>query len=215
MSGAHYRWISKRSNKQRSSLIISALIVAVASTGHSEEQRAPFESLEPSGIEQYTLFADTPQYRTMLERGLAERESGDIDAALEHFSWAADRGMLHANFELWDDIAELYCERAARTDDVRDRSAWRSSGKHYLAEFKCAQSVVNGARCWVSQDTNFPGAPNPDLSPLCFAALCSSGINFDRYWWDTYLDAGEGEHPFHWLDRDAKNITAIERRCEK
>lgn len=149
---------------------------------------------------------------------------GDTASAIEAMQTAANRLVQrrNANFELWDNLAELYCVAAKRERDAMRSAALRSNGLALVQEFRCARDFyargTEGMPCYAERGV----APNPVFSPLCFQLFCAAGsrdiISQERA--DHDSDAGMRERRRNVLLRhgtsyraDAANVDAIEREC--
>src|SRR5262249_51916372 len=157
-------------------------------------------------------------------------------AAIEAMQSAANRLVQQrsTNFELWDNLAELYCAQADRErNPVRARAA-RANGVAMLREFRCAINLwrwtPEHGKCalpnWRNEAPSLQGepsnvvpwgfVPNPDLTPLCYAVLCAPGFQHDsaerrgEEFENESMEFGF-DSAAHWFKQDAENLPRLEK----
>lgn len=158
-----------------------------------------FQFFEPDAFEEGTL--------KLLRESEAAAGRGDLTSALA----SMQRAVAHhhkqptSNFELWDNLAELYCAKARTEVDTTRSATLRSKGLSLLREFRCGVDLWDGkSQC--RDVVNRKG--------LCFRTLCdfdSSGYATGK--WDAFMDAEPEPGTFTWHRKDAANLGAIGNVC--
>jgi hypothetical protein len=212
----------------------NSLCPAIAAAG---QQPKPFKPLEPEALYDADTVDATTKELLRKEHDLLAQ--GDIAGAIEFLQQAANRLVQQrsVNFELWDNLAELYCAQARRESDKRRADAARANGVAMLREFRCAIQLWRWTpahgKCSLPSlrgenpalrngrynSTPWGFVPNPDLTPLCYSVLCDSGFQNDSQrpegatfeFEDMEFPSGS---PAHWFEQDASNMGAIERVCK-
>ena len=138
-------------------------------------------SLSAHAVNWHSIFSDNPEtyarpeagppYEAEVRSAVQARARGDLKGALRSFSAAATADVAESpNYELWSDIAELYC----KTDKKRE-------GRAMLGEYKCAIEVMAGnKKCWMNSEQSLE-VPRKGVSPLCYAHVCNRAYE-DLYW---------------------------------
>lgn len=126
-----------------------------------------FRSIFEDRDEHYSDRNEAPnaaEYSREIQKALVARKRGDLDKALAFFGAAATQPFAESpNYELWPDMAELYCA----TNRKREGAA-------LLKEYSCAVDIMAGRRqCWLNAETSLR-IPNPSVSPLCYSTVCSA-----------------------------------------
>jgi hypothetical protein len=101
---------------------------------------------------------------------------GDVQGAIKAMQMAAnDMAQRRAiSFELWDDLAELYCVQAKGEREPARAAAARTNGLALLREARCGMRVYTDqpeTACFL-EDT---ALPNTELTPLCYTVMCTKG----------------------------------------
>lgn len=173
--------------------------------------------IEPEAL--YTPEAFTALEREVVRFAYRSRARGDIVAAIEQMQMVANALVrrLNDDFELWDNLAELYCAQAARERNASRARDFRANGLALIQEFKCATAFY--ATAGQGMACRLPGnlVPNPAFTPLCYQLFCTEGRR------DAIMQGGgEGEEQtmyemrvFHSSSyhEDAANISQVEKSC--
>jgi hypothetical protein len=210
----------------RNWIVLSAIALGISSTAALptavRSATTSVRFIEPSKL--YTEEAMQPVERALVAFAYRFAALGDTASAIEAMQTAANRLVRrrNANFELWDNLAELYCVAARRERDPKRAAALRSSGLALVREFRCASDFytrgAEGMPCYAARGV----APNPIFSPLCFRLFCAPGSRdvIPQEPGDENPDAGIRERRQSVLMRhsasyreDAANVSAIERGC--
>lgn len=121
-------------------------LAATLSAGEQLPVPVPYAQLEP----EQPYVPEAMDSSTRLFVGLSRRaaQHGDLVGAIELMQIAANTLVTRRNedFELWDDLGELYCAQARREKDIKRASELRLNGKAMLAEFRCGERVMSGSR---------------------------------------------------------------------
>jgi len=104
------------------------------------------------------------EYNGLVRKGVLARDRGELNQAIQYFEGAAEEPFAESpNYELWPDLTELYCSIGRKKE-----------GRTLANEYSCAVDVMAGRKsCWVDGDKPF-AVPNPKVSPLCYARICST-----------------------------------------
>ncbi|MGH8596485.1 MAG: hypothetical protein ACREXT_07495 [Gammaproteobacteria bacterium] len=145
---------------------------------------------------------------------------GDLSSAIEQMQIAANTLLRRRNddFELWDNLAELYCAKANRERDPKRAAAARTNGLAMLAEFRCAAKVFSGSEYDMSCKTKRGFVPNPAFTPLCYQLFCTDGER-DKGEVGNYPEGESEPAPDPYVlflakfRADAANLSAIEQVC--
>lgn len=159
---------------------------------------------------------------------------GDLDGAITAMEEAVGRinRYTRRRIQRWDNLAELYCLRAAEERDHARAAGLREDGMRMLNEYRCGLAVLQGreacalapARVSDVEDAkpSWGRVPNPALTPLCFASFCDVGFQNDddpqeranvdddeANRWDSFVDEPDD------IVSDAANLKDIERLCRR
>lgn len=158
---------------------------------------------------------------------------GDLDGAIAAMEEAVKtiNRYTRRRIQRWDNLAELYCLRAAQERNQARAMALREDGMRMINEYRCGLAVLQGrqvcalasARADEGDSATLWGrVPNPAMTPLCFASFCDAGFQRDNESderddvdedeanrWDAYLDEPED------ITRDAANLGEIEELCRR
>jgi hypothetical protein len=158
---------------------------------------------------------------------------GDLDGAIAAMEEAVKdiNRYTRRRIQRWDNLAELYCLRAAQEHNQAHAMAWREEGMRMIGEYRCGVSVLQGRQACALASTRagdgdsatlWGRVPNPAMTPLCFASFCDVGFQRDDDFderndagddetnrWDAYLDEPED------IARDAANLGEIEKLCRR
>lgn len=163
----------------------------------------------------------------MVERAQREASGGNLVQAIATMEDAVRIINSHrlGRIQRWDNLAELYCLRAAEVSERSAAEALRHDGLAMIAEFRCGVRVQTGVTPCGLPDASGDGpslVPNPTLTPMCYASLCERGFQRDnenefhdpvvveeRFDWDShYEEAGDSSV-------DAANVNEIEQLCRR
>lgn len=163
----------------------------------------------------------------LIERAQREASGGKLAQAIATMEDAVRIINSHrlGRIQRWDNLAELYCLRAAEVSERDAAEALRRDGLAMIAEFRCGVRVQTGVTPCGLPDASGDGpslVPNPTLTPMCYASLCERGFQRDnenefpdsiaaaeRFDWDShYEEAGA-------ISEDAANVDEIERLCRR
>ena len=159
------------------SALAAALVIAGLAVGAfwpaQTTVESPAELAEPATPYGAGAMGEAAEKLFRLAR--SEAAQGNIESAIEAMQWAANEmaKQRQTNFELWDDLAELYCVQAKREKDPARARASRAIAMTLLKEARCGATYYDkiGAACFMD-DT---ALPNPDMTPLCYTVLCTDG----------------------------------------
>lgn len=186
--------------------VLAAVVVSIIGVAVHGQTAAPYVSVEgfvlfkPGDFDEETL--------KLVRASEAAAARGDLSSALESMR----RAVAHHHeqpapaFELWDNLAELYCARAASEADATLAKTLRSKGLALLQELRC------GADLW---DAKTMCRDVPDREGLCFRTLCRVESGYATGTWDSLRDADFEPGTFTWYRDDVKNLPAIERICRR
>lgn len=151
------------------SLVATAFMLCWGDTG----QTAQFQSVFGNDDYRYRYQSEAPEekeYNNYVRMAILARAHGDLKKATEYFEGAAQEPFAESpNYELWPDLAELYCSTGKRTEGIA-----------LAREYACAVDVMAAKRaCWIGADRLFRIA-NPKTTPLCYATVCS--IEYEAYY---------------------------------
>jgi hypothetical protein len=159
---------------------------------------------------------------------IANREArrGNLPAAIEAMQMAANAmaQQRNTNFELWDNLAELYCAQARRDRVPARAAAAQANGIALIREFRCAvkhyeQNTPNA--CF----TEGGPLPNTDMTPLCYTVLCTQSprtadrrvpdlAKAEEYEIERRAQPLEEDYSYyHFFREDAANLRTIEAVC--
>jgi hypothetical protein len=160
---------------------------------------------------------------------IAQREvrRGNVPAAIEAMQMAANimAQERNTNFELWDNLAELYCLQARRDRDSKRAAAARANGLALIREFRCAAKYYeqNTPNACFSEGGSLA---NTDMTPLCYSVMCTQRPRIADETGDDVTRAERDsiermQQPleidysyYHYFRKDAANLSAIERGCQ-
>jgi hypothetical protein len=168
----------------------------------------------------------------MVERAQRAASAGDLVQAISTMEDAMRiiNGHRLGRIQRWDNLAELYCLRAAEEPDRVRADDFRRDGLAMIAEFRCGVRVQTGATaCALSNGPDASGAstawglvPNPALSPMCYESLCERGFQNDNEYefpdptdaaarsdWDSHYEEMDD------VSVDAANLGEIEQLCRR
>jgi hypothetical protein len=168
----------------------------------------------------------------MIERAQTRAASGDLEGAIAKMEEAVRVINSHrlGRVQRWDNLAELYCLRAAEEPDQARAVALRRDGLAMIAEFRCGvriqQRLSTCALANADGELGTPSAwgfvPNPALTPLCYEAVCERGFQNDGEQEFTDPDAAtaraDWESHYEEMDdiaEDAANLGEIEQLCRR
>lgn len=202
-------------------IVIACLIVVVgvnAVLGQTIADSVAYTPVEPREL--YVPEAMDETTRLWVKYAYRAALHGDLTSAIEQMQIAANALLQRKNddFELWDNLAELYCAKANRESDRKQAAAARARGQAMLAEFRCGVKVFSGSAYDMSCKTKRGFVPNQAFTPLCYQLFCADG---PRDKGDPALEVeGEsesGRDPYSLFlakfREDAANVPAIERVC--
>jgi hypothetical protein len=213
--------------RQAASVMATMLLLLMAMPSESRTAPRNVKLTEPAKL--YSPDA-AGQLAVALAR-IARREAdrGDIPAAIEAMQLAANAmaQQRNTNFELWDNLAELYCAQAKRERDPSRAAAARANGLALLREFRCAAKFYQANTpnaCFIEGTT----LPNTDMTPLCYSVLCTAAPQapasphekdltmWERQSAERRVEPLETDYSFYAdYKRDAANLGAIEATCRR
>ena len=179
----------------------------------------PYFPVEPREL--YAGAAMDRATRLWLKYSYRAATHGDLLSSIEQLQIATNTLVQRRNddFELWDNLAELYCAQANREPDAKRAAAARANGLAMLSEFRCAAKIFSGSQYNMSCKTARGVIPNPAFTPLCYQLFCTEG---ERDKGEVFAPVTEDEHDdppdpyalylakFH---EDAANLPQIEKVC--
>ena len=203
--------------------LLGLSVVADADPAGVDLNEEPVRKVEPHYLANFD-----DESLSLFKQSKAAEAKGDYAAALRLMQRAADRQLSLKGFELWDNLASLYCKRAKTLNEPRAANVSRAAGRAMLNEFKCAADVWAGKRqCWIaglesaddaSADYRAGLVPNPAVSPLCFKTLCGAGFGArlaekEDDHWGTLMESEPPEGYTSWPIEDSKDLGKIEKTC--
>lgn len=182
-----------------------AMVASIIGVTHRPWMASPYVSVE--GFQLWYADGFDDEVLKLVRESEAAAARGDLPSALEFMLRAETRNHEQPTpqFELWDNLAELYCASAASETDTTRAKMLRSKGLALLREFRCGADLFDfKLRC--------KDVPNRD--GLCFRNLCDEdSTEFGK--WDGFMDAEPAPGSFTWYLDDKKNLSAIERICRR
>lgn len=184
-------------------LILAAVIVVITQWPRSDTSSPyvfieSFVLLEPDAFDDRTL--------ELIRESKTAADRGDLESSLN----AMKRAVAHhhetpnPNFELWDNLAELYCATARTATTTKRAAELRSKGMALLREFRC------GVDLW---DLKQECRDIVDRNGMCFRTLCTIEAGYATGRWDAFMDAEPAPGSFTWHTEDSQNVDQIEKAC--
>lgn len=218
------------SSHLRAKLVAIGCLLALTAVADADPTGVDLNEDPVRKIEPHYLGHFDDQSLSLFNESKAAEAKGDFESALRFMQSAAELQLPLQGFELWDNLASLYCKRARVSKDARFSKASRAAGRAMLNEFRCAADVWSGKRrCWlrggventgVSFDNEIGLVPNPAVLPLCFSTLCGTGFGSksrDRKneGWETLMEAEPPDGYTSWPIEDSKDLAQIEKSCRE
>lgn len=168
----------------------------------------------------------------MIEQAQTAAANGDLAAAISTMERAVRVINSHrlGRIQRWDNLAELYCLRAAEEPDKARADLLRRDGLAMIAEFRCGVRIQTGATTCalpsVLSSTSASSAwglvPNPRLTPMCYESACQRGFQSDdeEEFGDSDVAADRADWESHYEEMDeiavdARNVDEIEQLCQR
>ncbi len=205
--------------------VAAVLAVVLSAPSESRDAIQSLKLSEPAKL--YSPEAAGQLAETLAKIARREANRGDMPAAIEAMQLAANEmaQRRNTNFELWDNLAELYCVQARRDRDPKRAAAARANGLALLREFRCAanfykQNTPNA--CFMDGTT----LPNTDMTPLCYSVMCTAAghvvvapkddtlTGTERLIQESRSEPADTDYSYyHYYKEDATNLAAIEQSC--
>jgi hypothetical protein len=214
-------------NRLRAALVAVGCLLALTAIAGADPTRIDLGAHPVQSAEPHYLGNFDDQSLSLFRQSEAAEANRDYDSALRLMQAAAERQLERRGFELWDNLASLYCKRARASKSPRIARVSRMAGRAMLNEFRCAAEVWSGKRrCWLrgledtgqSIDDQTGLVPNPAVSPLCFSTLCGAGFGSkhrDRTddAWKALMEAEPPDGYAEWPIEDGKDLLQIQKMC--
>jgi hypothetical protein len=203
-------------------LLVATSVVIVVGAGAVPSETAPvlvpYVPIEPA--EPYVTEAMNETTRLWVKYSRRAALHGDLTGAIEQMQIAANTliRLRNDDFELWDNLAELYCARANREADAKRAAVSRANGLAMLAEYRCGVKVFSGSAYDMSCKTKRGIVPNAAFTPLCYQLFCSEGAR-DRGAANEGIEEDTEDDPDVYtlylakFREDAANLPTIEQVC--